>query len=141
MQAGSQRPAAAGEPLPGILIISAVGTGAPGAQLLSAAVWGALEAMSGEPLLPMEASRGQQAWRSTFFCFCITLLKPSFRAWPRPARACDTDGPLCLQPSPSGPKRCSEHMTRRKQNPSSAQSQFKGVPRSPCPEGLCPLLS
>lgn len=31
-----------------------------------------------------------------FFFFCITLMKPSFQAWPRPARAHGTDGPFML---------------------------------------------
>lgn len=45
---------------------------------------------------------GQQARRrrSTFFFLCITLVKPSFQARPRPARARGTDGLFMLAAFP-----------------------------------------
>lgn len=79
MSAGSQRPAAAGAPLCVVTSLSLLLELEPsGTQLLSAVVWEllALEAMSGELLLPMEASWGSRPGEVLHRCGEAFLPKP-----------------------------------------------------------------
>lgn len=87
-----------------------------------------LEAMSGKPLLPMEASWGSRP-AEVLLHHCGEALLPKARL-ALPELMAQTV-PLSSSLSPSGPQQCSKHRTKTQKKPtSSAQSQFKDVPRS-----------
>lgn len=121
-QAGSQRPAAAGEPLCLVISLSLqLELEPPREHSCSQLRFGelpALEAMSGEPLLPMEASWGSRPGEVLFLCVCVHHSGEALL--PSPASSCQSSWHRrSLYASSlsrnSGPKQCSEHVTWRKQ--------------------------